>query len=407
VVDVRHFRFLVVGNAISSYGNYLNMVALGLFAFHLTGSALRTGLFMALRLAASFVAGLVAGGIVSRLDRKRVMVASDLIQAASMLGFLSAPPGAQTSLLFGVAVVTGACGTLGGVALRSSIPEIVGPDQRVRANALLATGRSIAMVAGFASAGLVISTVGFTAAFLIDAATFLISAANLARLPITTRGEAVESSPGLVAAQVTAVRFLWVTPILLAMIGLRMADAFGSASHNVGLPVLSSELDPEHPAAFMARFWAVWAIGNIVAQRAVLWWVKRTDRTITERAFALGACVMSGAFILAFTTPGLVLGTGIALLAGLADGFTEIAYTSQLQTAPDAQRGYVFGFSVMAESVGFGSGLVLSAVALDRMSPLPVVVVFHGLAVATALVFLTVVTVRRRRDASGLAGAVR
>lgn len=400
---MRHFRFLVVGNAVSAYGSYLDMVALNLFAYSLTGSALQTGLIMALRLATSVLAGFGAGSLVSRLDRKRIMVISDVTQALALIGLVLAPAASQAGLLYLVAVVTGTGATLTSVALRSSIPEIVGQDQRVRANALLATGRSIAMVAGFASAGLLIATVGYSGAFLIDAGAFLFSAANLARLPITTRrteakagSGGAQKAPGVLAAQLTALRYLRLTPILLALISLRAIDAFGSASHNVGLPVFSTALDPEHPAAFVSQFWATWAIGNIVAQRAVAAWAGRTGRTIDERAFALGAALMSAAFILTFTAPPLPLAILVAAIAGVADGFTEIAYNSRLQAAPDEQRGYVFGFSAMAENLGFGIGMVACSFLLERLTPLTVVTTFHGLAVLIALVMVAALSIRRR-----------
>jgi MFS family permease len=431
---MRHFRFLVVGNAVSAYGTYLDMIALSLFAYSLTGSATQTGLFLALRLATSVLTGFGAGSLVSRLDRKRIMVTSDVTQAIALVVLVLAPTTYQASLLYAVAVVTGAGATLTSVALRSSIPEIVGADQRVRANALLATGRSLAMVAGFASAGVLISTVGYTGAFLIDAGAFLFSAAVLARLPITTRStqpaqvgrtrpEQVgdtrseptdgaqspsapasgpaqrQQRPGLLAAQLTALRYLRLTPILLALISLRAADAFGSASHNVGLPVLSTMLDPQHPAAFMSQFWATWAIGNIIAQRAVARWARRTARTINERAFAAGAAVMSVAFILAFTAPPLPLAILVALAAGIADGFTEIAYHTRLQATPDDQRGYVFGFSATAENLGFGVGMVACSFLLERFTPLTVVTVFHGLAVLLAMTFLVALWARRRAAA--------
>lgn len=416
---MRHFRFLVVGNAVSAYGSYLDMIALSLFAYSLTGSALQTGLFLALRLGANVLSGFGAGILASRFDRKRLMVTSDVTQAFALIVLVVAPATAQVGLLYAVAVVTGAGATVTSVALRSSIPEIVGADQRVRANALLATGRSLAMVASFASAGVLVSTVGYTGAFLIDAGAFLFSAAVLARLPITTRsarpaaataGAPQSSVPvsgpadapqraGFLTEQMTALRYLRLTPILLALVSLRAVDAFGSASHNVGLPVLSTLLDPQHPAAFMSQFWATWAIGNIIAQRAVARWAARTGRTINERAFAAGAAVMSVAFILAFTAPPLPLAVLVALAAGIADGFTEIAYTTRLQAAPDDQRGYVFGFSATAENLGFGVGMVACSFLLERLSPLTVVTVFHGVAVLLALAFLAVLWARRRAPA--------
>jgi MFS family permease len=415
---MRRFRMLVAGNAISSYGTFLNMVALNLFAFHVTGSALRTGLFLALRLAASVATGMLAGGLASRHSRKVVMVASDLTQAAALITLLAAPATARPTLLYGLALVAGAGGTLSGVSLRTSVPELVGPQHRVRANGLLATGRSLAMVAGFASSGLVISLAGYTGAFLLDAGTFLISAAILARMPIPRAAltaphpaadggvDLAGATPGWAATQRTALRVLRTTPVLLIMITIRAVDGFGSASHNVSLPVYSTTVDPAHPAALIAQFWATWAIGNIVAQQLISRYVKRTGRTIGERAFGLGMCVMSLAFIAVFTglsTPALV---AVALVAGVADGFTENAYISRLQGVSDDRRGYVFGFSAMVENLGFGTGMLLSAALLERLTPLRVVATFHGTAIVLASAFLIVLILRgRRRAAPGATGA--
>lgn len=186
-----HFRLLVVGNAISAYGSYLNMVALNVFVYQVTGSALTAGLFMAVRLITSVLSGFVSGRLVSRYDRKRLMVCADVTQAAALVVLLLAPDGARVALLFALAVGTGACSTLSQVALRSSVPEIVGADLRTRANGLLVTGRSLAMIAGFASAGVVVAEFGYTAAFALDAGTFAVSATILFLLPIRTDRKSV------------------------------------------------------------------------------------------------------------------------------------------------------------------------------------------------------------------------
>ncbi|WP_079110002.1 MFS transporter [Streptomyces roseifaciens] len=391
-----HFRLLVVGNGISAYGSYLNMVALNVFIYHVTGSALTAGLFMAVRLVTNVLSGFVAGRLVSTCDRKRLMVGADLTQALALIALLLAPDGARVGLLFGLAVITGFCSTLSQVALRSSVPEIVGSEHRARANGLLVTGRSLAMIAGFASSGLVVAQLGYSAAFALDAATFVISATVLFLLPVRTRAAAADPAAEAGAEQEEAggaasgfARMLLRTaPLLAVMIAVRAVDGLGSSSHNVALPIYSDSLDPGHPATFISQFWATWAIGNIVAQQLFGRVTKKTGRTPGERAFALGACVMSAAFIVVFaglpTVPAIIA----ALVAGMADGFTEIVYISRLQAAPDAQRGRLFGLSASAENTGFGLGMIVSAALLESFSPLQVVAAFHGLAIALCVALL-------------------
>jgi MFS family permease len=397
---MRYFRLLVLGNGISAYGSYLNMVALNVFVYDATGSALAAGLFMTVRLATSVVSGWVSGRLVSVHDRKRLMVGADLCQAVALLSLLLAPEGTRPGLLYVLAVVTGGCSTLSQVALRSSIPEIVGAEHRVRANGLLVTGRSLAMIAGFASSGVVVAQLGYSAAFALDAATFLVSATMLSLLPVRTRaatgaadggsgsGSVSGSAKGSGVAPRSARMLLGAAPLLMAMIAVRAVDGLGSSSHNVALPIYSSGLDPDHPATFISQFWATWAIGNIVSQQVIGRVTKKSGRTPGERAFALGACVMSAGFIVVFCGLPTVPAVIAALVAGAADGFTEIVYVSRLQTAPDDQRGRLFGLSASAENTGFGLGMLVSGALLETFSPLQVVAAFHGLAIALCAALL-------------------
>ncbi|MFF8551608.1 MFS transporter [Streptomyces sp. NPDC015501] len=414
-VSERRFRFLVAGYAVSSYGTFLNMVALNLFVYETTGRALAMGLFMAVRLASGFVAGLVVGGLLARFSAKSVMLWANIGQGAVMLLLVLAPDGLLTGALTAVSVVVGACGTLFMVALRSSIPEMVGEDRRAWANSLSITGRSLAMVAGFASAGAVVTLVGYTAAFLVDMATFAVCAATVALLPIAggkgapgTGGEKAgaeeeaERAGGGGRWRPTAFLALAAAPGLGLMVALRGVDAFGSSSHNAALPIYSVSLDASNPAVFVSAFWCVWALGNIGAQQVVQRYAQRTGRSVGALGFGYGTVVMSAAFIAAFAGFPLAVTAVIALIAGAADGLTEVSYTSHLQTLPATLRGHAFGLSATLENLGFGVGMILVAAALDRFSPPMVVGWSHGAAIVVAVVFLLRVAGLRRAGRAGL-----
>ncbi|MFF2405494.1 MFS transporter [Streptomyces sp. NPDC058092] len=398
----RRYRFLVAGYSLSSYGTFLNMVALNLFVYETTGRALAMGLFMAVRLGSGFFAGLAAGGLLARFTAKSLMLWTNVAQAAVMLSLVFAPPGMRTAALMTVSVVVGACGTLFMVSLRSSIPEMVGDDRRSWANSLSITGRSLAMVAGFASAGVVVSLVGYTAAFVVDMATFVVCAVTVALLPIAGggRGRADKERAGSGAGRWRvpgAFLSSAAAPGLGLMVVLRGADALGSSSHNAALPVYSAGLDASHPAVFVSAFWCLWALGNVVAQQSIQRYVKRTGRPVGARGFGYGTCLMSGTFILAFAGFPSAATAVIALVAGAADGLTEVSYTSHLQTLPADSRGHAFGLSATVENLGFGVGMILVAAALDRHSPLTVVAWSHGVAIVIAVVFLIRVAGALRR----------
>lgn len=405
--DAARFRFLVAGYGVSAFGTYLNVVALNLFVLESTGSALSTGLFMAVRLAAGFVAGLLGGTVAARLPRKAVMITCDLTQAAVLVTVAVAPQAVRVQVLPLVAVSTGLLSTTSSVLLRSSVPDLVGAEQRLRANGLLVTSRAVAMAVGFATAGVLVSWLGYQAAFLVDAATFLTSATVLASLalkfPAPHRAER-GSGPGYLARQKLALAALGAVPAVLAIVVIRAVDAFGSASHNVGLPVYATRVQPDNPAGFVGNFWAVWAVGLIVAHQLVKRYYRAgganaRERRHGERAFVLGTAVMSAAFVVAFAgipQPWVLL---VAVVAGMADGFTEITYTTRVQAEPDPARGYFFGLTAMAETSGLGVGMVVAAGLMEVWSPLAVAGLMHGLVVVPAVVHL-VVTARRAKEPS-------
>jgi MFS family permease len=408
----RRFRALVAAYTVSVYGNYLNLIALSLFSYEVTGTAFGIGAVMAVRLFSGFLAGSAAGSLADRVGRRTMMICADATQAAAMTMLALCAARTPFWLLAAMVAVLGAGNTFFTVALRSAVPAMVGQEARSHANGLLVTGRSVATVLGFISAAPVIAFGGYASAFAVNAASFVVSAAALLvlrprtdeRPPTDAAAEknvksGDEGNDSLLPRKVRGARTISAVPgassLLIGMILLRGTDALASSSHNVALPVLAHAAAPAEPSVFMARFWAAWAVGTVFAHLVL----KRRQGQAAwgERAFAVGTCAMSFSFVLAFTglpAPALVLA---AVSAGFADGWTEIVYTSGLQAAPDRMRSRLFGLSATAEQSGFALGTIAAAAALEVL-PAPVVVgAFHGAAVCGALVLLLCIAVSRGR----------
>ncbi|HEX8081110.1 MAG TPA: MFS transporter [Jatrophihabitans sp.] len=392
----RRFRLLVGGYMASSFGSYLNMVALQLFVYQTTGSAVATGLFLVLRMASGFLAGLAGGTVAARLPRRAVMISCDLAQASVLLVFALSPNGIRVALLPVLAVSIGALSTTNQLLLRATVPDLVGAEHRMRANGLLVTGRAVAMALGFATGGLLVSWVGYQAAFLVDAGTFCVSALVLVTVrlrfprPVQVRRQ---EKPGLARQGRFVLLALTAAPPVLAIVIVRCVDALGSASHQVGIPIYATQLQPGNPAGFVGNFWAAWAVGLFAAHQLVTR-IYRSGPRHDERAFVISTAVMSVAFIAAFSGLGQPWVLLVALIAGLADGFTEITYTTRVQAEPDPARGMFFGLTAMAENAGLGIGLLVAAGLLEMWTPLVVAALMHGVVVVLAAGYLVRTTPR-------------
>jgi MFS family permease len=189
VLRLRDFRLVFGSFAVSMVGDRMVTIALAFAVLELGGSASEVGVVLACRVL-PLVATLLIGGVVAdRVSRRTVMVAADLSRLATqgLLGallILGEPP------IWSVAVLAGLTGAATGFfnpAATGLLPAVVPPEQLQPANGLRATAMSGGEILGPAIAGVLVATAGPGWAIAIDAATFAVSAAFLARVRLPRR----------------------------------------------------------------------------------------------------------------------------------------------------------------------------------------------------------------------------
>jgi MFS transporter, DHA3 family, macrolide efflux protein len=192
VLRISDFRRLWAAQAISDVGDGLTNLTLLLVVIRLTGSTAALAA-MAIALAVpAIVVGPVAGVFVDRWERRRVMLASDLIRAAIVLGFLLVRSPDQLWILYGLAVAHATVGTFFFPARSALMAQVVPADGLMAANSLNQISRVIAGVIGASAAGVLVGIADVTwPAFVADAATFLASFLIVSR--VTARGRAEQA----------------------------------------------------------------------------------------------------------------------------------------------------------------------------------------------------------------------
>jgi MFS family permease len=182
----RPFRLLWAGQAVSTFGDLLMPVAVAFAVLQVGGSASQIGQVFAASLVTRIALTLVGGVWADRLPRQMVMLGSDLLRAASQgaLAVLLVTGRAEHWHLLVGAVVYGAAAAFFNPASTGLVPTVVPAERLQQANALMAMTRSAAYVVAPATAGLLVSALSPGWAFAVDAATFVVSALFLARLPL-------------------------------------------------------------------------------------------------------------------------------------------------------------------------------------------------------------------------------
>jgi MFS family permease len=174
------FLRLWIGQGTSFVGDAVSMVALVVLVVQITGSASAVGGALVARLLPT-IASPLAGVLADRVDRRVVLVASDLARAVLVLGLVFAR---DLATIYVLVFLMGLARTVFNPTVRAAFPSVVGGGDLTRANAIIGGTFGVSETAGPALGGLLVATAGVDAAFVLDAATYLVSAALLSLTPL-------------------------------------------------------------------------------------------------------------------------------------------------------------------------------------------------------------------------------
>jgi MFS family permease len=375
--------WFLAAKASSDIGFALDFVCLAIFVWVRTESTFATGALGVALYAGGIVGGRLGQRYGGRWDRRRAMVAADLARVGALALLAVLPDGAQLWWLFPTMVVLGLGRSVFEATLAAATPALAGGRIRVqRLNSMLTGLKGIALVLGMGLATVAVPTIGFRGVFALDAASYGLSAVAVLFLPLRLREGPPAAGPGRPGGSE-------VLPLvgagLALLVAVRGLDAFGSSSHHVGLPILGSMLNPANPAGVAGALWMTWAAGTFAGSFGLRPLVAAAIERAPRLVFCLATAGMSVGFIGIFWLAPWPARLAAALVAGVGDALSEIAFRHAVQQLPDDQRGAAFGLSQVGINAGFVAGLLLTGLALtpDRLTGW--VLLLHGIPLLAAL----------------------
>src|ERR687897_3786764 len=384
---LRNVRFLQlwVGQGASFLGDAVSMVALVVLVVQVTGSASAVGGALIARLLPTLASPL-AGVLADRLDRRLVLVASDLARAVFVLGLIFAR---DLATIYVLVFLMGLARTVFNPTVRAAFPSVVGGGDLTRANALISGTFSVSETAGPALGGLLVATVSVDAAFVLDAVTYLISAVLLSLTPLA-RPQREEDSAGFGEDLKAGFTYLAGARMPLAIV---LGAFLTVLTINITIPaeVFLARETFEAGNAGYGLLVGLWG-GGMVLGSALMAAVG--DRVRLLPLYFSGVLATALALVGAGLSPTFVLALGALVVAGVANGTENVTTDTILQKrVPDAFLGRVFsvrflGFSV-GEAFAYGMGGAIVDVSGARFTYL-----LAGAATAAAglaiLIFLVV-----------------
>lgn len=388
------FRLLFWGQAFSLLGDRITFVVLPFAVLAAGGGVTDVGIVAAAQTLPFLVFSLLAGVWADRVDRRRIMIASDLLRLAcqATAGVLLIAGAAEPWHLAVLAFLFGAGDAFFAPALVGLLPQIVPPERLQAANALRGLTHSSGLVLGPALAALLVAVAGTGAALLVDAATFAISVGCL--IPLRPAAvERLESEQGqdLLAGLRGGWREVRQRPWVVRFLG-----AMG-VYHVVVLPsifVLGPVLADRElggPEAW-APITAAFGLGSIIGDAILLRW--RPGRPL----LAAAACLIGGSCQAAIIGSGLPVAgiAGLECLAGICvTCFFTLWETTLQEQVPERAISRVASYDMLI-SVGLMPVGTLLAGPIAETAGLQTTLVWMSvIGVASALACLASPSVRR------------
>ncbi len=213
----RSFTRLWAAQLVSAMGSALTSLAASILVYRVTGSAASVGLMLIATAVPTVFVGLIAGVFVDRYDRRRIMIAADVIRAVLVFLLPLLLP-LNIAWLYAIVILSSAVGQFFDPAQASLLPELASDEELAAANSLMAISSIGSTTIGFAAAGLIASRFPIEWAFYLDAASFLVSAGLILFIKVAPPPVSEKTSVATVVRNLRAgLRFVVDTPILRSL----------------------------------------------------------------------------------------------------------------------------------------------------------------------------------------------
>jgi MFS family permease len=410
----RNFRNLLAGQFISELGNWFNFIAgLGLVRLVSGASPTAAGIFFVARLLPFALMSPIAGTFVDRFSRRTVMIATDLARAAVALSFLLVTDGHDLWIAYVATVLLHTMGAFFEGAKNAAAPNLTGKEGLLAGTALLFSTRFLLMAIGSALGGWASAEFGYHVAFVINAASFLVSAYTVwlipedavaeksrqhteaihSDAPMSPGGELAPERASFITELKEGLRYSVQNHFALTILIMNMIWATGGGSINMVFEriggVQFAATEGWNPDLAVAVLWTATGLGltagMLIAHRTSI----VLDRRNWNHGFIGWALILHGIlFSIAGWMPTLLLWAFFVFISRLVVGVEYAVQETMFQRSlPDYIRGRISTLDRGAELTIFGIASYASAEALRYVSPQTLTIISGGLSALAGVVW--------------------
>lgn len=388
-----NYRYTWLGQVVSEVGDHFNSIAVLSLTLHITGSGLAVGAVMIARTLPAILAGPVAGIALDRFDRRKIMLASDVVRSVIALAFILILRYEQRWLLFllsGMLVFASPFFTSGRSAV---LPRITSPEELHTANALTQTTSWLTLSIGTLLGGVSTMQFGYEWAFVANAFSFVFSAWAIWHLR-TPEGHFRPERKLVAHPKLRDFRkdlketfaYMRATPMIFAIGMAYVGWASGGGAAQI-LFTLFGEIVFNRGAAGIGIIWSAAGVGLVIGGVLAHRIGKRLSFRGYKNAISIGYFIHGLAYIFYALMPSIWLSSLCIGISRIAMGSNNVLNRTMLLThVPDRLRGRVFSTVEMMLNAMMMLSMGAASVATDHL-PIRTIGVIAGCFSASTSIF--------------------
>jgi MFS family permease len=383
-----NYRYTWIGQVVSEIGDYFNNIAVFALVLEKGGSGLVVSGVMLSRAIPAVLAGPIAGVLLDRFDRRRIMIASDLVRAAIALAFLFTIDQPKPWLLYLLSAGLMFASPFFSSGRAAILPTITTPEELHAANSLTQTTQWATLTAGTLLAGFSADRFGYHWAFLINAFSFLFSAWAVWRIRVTggLRARAASGSAIRPWHEYTeGLSYMRSVPLMMGIGMISVGWAMGGGAAQI-LFALFGEQVFHRGASGIGAIWGFAGIGLLIGGGLGHWVGTRADFGGYKLAVTISYVVHGATYMLFSQVESFTAALVAMMFSRVGMAVTSVLNNSQLlRHTPDQFRGRVFAtmeslrWSVMIVS------MAAAGIASQYVGPRTIGLVAGAFGVLTAL----------------------
>ncbi len=403
----RNFRNLLCGQIVSEMGNWFNFIAgLGLVRLVSDASPTAAGILFVCRLLPFAVFSPIAGTFVDRFSRRAVMIWSDLIRVAVALMFLLVTSAENLWIAYIATILLSIFGAFFDGAKNAATPNMTGKDGLLAGTALMFSTRFLLMAVGSALGGFAAAYFGYQIAFIINAASFAVSAFSVWLIPEEATREAdnyelrtanyesgkpqresflTELKEGL---SYTVKNHLALTFLIMNVIWATGGGAINVVFERMG-GVFYAGKENLNPDIAVALLWTAGGFGLFFGMMIAHRTSEILDRKNNHNSFIVWSLIIHGIlFAVAGYMPSLWLFAFFTFISRAIVGVEYAVQETMFQRSlPDYIRGRISTLDRGAEMTVFGLSSYLASLSMYQISPQFLTVISGVLSASAGIVW--------------------